>query len=288
MEHDWARHHVRSLVLRSREGETLSSLRLYAVRGLHRDTEIRLGGIGEVLTPEELRGRGYASRLLRLTLELLEHEGIDGAYLFSDIDPDFYSRFGFVAICSKHVDVSIDRMPEAPAGGPDIRSRRPADWAAIGRIHRAAGEGEPLWLLRDDEQWGFLLGRWPLWARHDPRYRIVPLDFVVELEGRVCGYAIALAETEERTLRLLEFGTELGDPSALQALLGALRKGGSDLGCVRFRGPWPPGAAGSAFREIFKGVPRADAVFMSASLNARFDLSEAVRQGLGFWETDHI
>ncbi len=288
MGHDWVRHHVRSLVLRSREDECLSTLRLYGVRGMHRDVEIRLAGIGEVLTPENLRGRGHAGRLLHLTLELLEQEGVDGAYLFSDIDPSLYARFGFETVCCNHVDVPIDQVPDAVAGGCDVRPLRPADWEAIRRIHRAAGAGEPLWLLRDAEQWGFLLGRWPLWARHDPRYRITQVDCVAEREGRVSGYAIALAELEERTLKMLEFGTGIGDASTLLSLLGALKGRASDLGCVRFSAPWPPGAAGSAFREKFEAVPRRDGIFMVASLSERFDLAELVRQGSGFWETDHI
>lgn len=288
VEHDWARHHVRSLVLRSKDGACLSTLRLYGVRGTRRDAEFILGGIGEVLTPEEIRGRGYAGRLLALTLELLKDEGVDAAYLFSDIAPSYYERFGFQTICREHVDCPIDRLQDAEVGSRVVRPRRPADWGAIRKIHRAAGEGEPLWLLRDDGQWGFLLERWQRWARYDPRYRIMTLDCVAEREGRVAGYAIALAEIEERTLNLLEFGTESGDTEALPALLGSLKAQARDLGCVRLKAPWPPGAAGSQFRERFEAVPRGDGIFMLAPLSERFDVADLASTGQGFWETDHI
>lgn len=288
LEHQWAKRRVRNLVLRAEDGSFLSSLRLYGARALHRGKEIWLGGIAEVLTPEELRGRGHAGRLLHLTLGLLAREGVDGAYLFSDIDPAFYAHHGFRTVGSRRVDTPLDRLPHSRAGEIGVRPRRPADWDAIRRIHLAAGAGEPLWFLREEDQWGYLLGRWPLWARYDPRYRIVELDCVAEQRGRIAGYAIALAEIEEQTLVLLEFGMESPDEALFISLLADLKRRASDLGCRRFAAPWPPGEWGALFRDRFEEIARSDGILMLASLSPRFDLDDATGRESGYWETDHV
>lgn len=56
-------------------------------------------GLGSIATPPELRGRGHASRLIAGVIRRREEN--DGArvfFLFSDIAPAFYERFGFAAI----------------------------------------------------------------------------------------------------------------------------------------------------------------------------------------------
>ncbi len=56
-------------------------------------------GIGSLATPPESRGKGFASELIQYTIDRLEKK--DGAtliYLYADIDPEFYTRFGFRAL----------------------------------------------------------------------------------------------------------------------------------------------------------------------------------------------
>jgi predicted N-acetyltransferase YhbS len=59
-------------------------------------------GIGSLATPRERRRQGYASRLLTLALARFETEGYGNALLFSDIDPEFYRRHGFVGLPPQH------------------------------------------------------------------------------------------------------------------------------------------------------------------------------------------
>ena len=72
------------------QGEIVSSailLKLADIGGRH------AYGIGSVLTPRPHAGRGYATELLKRMIERAE----TGSYifLFSDINPGFYTRFGF-------------------------------------------------------------------------------------------------------------------------------------------------------------------------------------------------
>ncbi len=49
-------------------------------------------GFGAVFTPNEYRGRGYASVMLAMALDRARGDGYELAYLFSDIRPEFSRR----------------------------------------------------------------------------------------------------------------------------------------------------------------------------------------------------
>lgn len=52
-------------------------------------------GLGSIATAPERRGRGLASRLIAEVLARREAAGVEVFFLFSDIAPAFYERFGF-------------------------------------------------------------------------------------------------------------------------------------------------------------------------------------------------
>ena len=52
-------------------------------------------GIGTFATPPKLRGKGLGSILLQGVLKSLHQEGARVIFLFSDISPEYYERFGF-------------------------------------------------------------------------------------------------------------------------------------------------------------------------------------------------
>jgi predicted N-acetyltransferase YhbS len=61
-------------------------------------------GLGSIATPPELRGKGLASRLIAEVIRRREADaGTAVFFLFSDIAPAFYARFGFVVLgpCAK-------------------------------------------------------------------------------------------------------------------------------------------------------------------------------------------
>ena len=64
---------------------------------VHRFDEGRYG-IGSIATVPEKRKKGYASVLITRAIERLEKEGAISIYLYSDINPKFYEKFGFVAL----------------------------------------------------------------------------------------------------------------------------------------------------------------------------------------------
>lgn len=73
--------------------QLLSSLILYDFN----TTYEKIYGIGSVATPPSLRNKGYASELIKQTITLVMKEK-KGTYiiLYSDIDPIFYEKLGFI------------------------------------------------------------------------------------------------------------------------------------------------------------------------------------------------
>jgi predicted GNAT family N-acyltransferase len=284
--HPWARRQIRPLVLRDRNQQPLASLYLHAVRGLHNDKEIWLGGIARVLTPEALRGKGHARELMRRILELLDKESVDGAYLFSDIDPRFYEQFGFVTIGKSVVQTSITVLPQE-AGAEKARPiQTEEDWEPVHRIHTSMGKGEPLWLLREPEHWDYLLSRSLIRARHRSDDAPVPLDVVLISDTEVIGYAIARIQGDE--LDLSEFGMLEPDRAKLRSLFGALRGEAEARGCSRFRSPWPPGKWGKLYDGWLTPSERTEGIFMFLPLRTQIDLGAIRAASSGSWHTDHI
>ncbi|HIA52009.1 MAG TPA: GNAT family N-acetyltransferase [Candidatus Melainabacteria bacterium] len=111
--HPWARRNLRHLTL-SRKGRIVSSLKLSSIDLQTRGHLYKLGGIGAVYTQLECRSMGYASQLVQETIELAKSEKYQGLILFSDIDCDFYARFGFTEIGSADLLIHIPFIKGSP------------------------------------------------------------------------------------------------------------------------------------------------------------------------------
>ena len=78
-------------LLEDEERGAVSSLIVY---GLSKDT----AGIGSIATTPEKRGNGCAAKLIGNVVEALDRGGMRVVFLFSDIAPRYYERFGFAAL----------------------------------------------------------------------------------------------------------------------------------------------------------------------------------------------
>lgn len=285
-DHPHTRRAIRTLVLHDPDGAPLSHLRLHAVRGLAGSEEIVLGGMAMVITPEPIRGRGYAGLLVEATIDLLRREEVDGAYLFSDIDPSFYERFGFRTAAATEVEEAVEVLPERGPEGVTVRAAVPEDLPAMRGIHERAGEGEAFWLLREPDRWEFLLARPQLRARHTLGSDQHRIHRIAERNGGVAAYA--LGAVEGGRLWIDEIGMDRPDQELADALLASFRSAGEAMSAERWSAPWPPGRFESIFASRFASVPRQEGILMVAALSSRLDLDAVVADARGFWETDHI
>lgn len=97
MAHPWSRSNYQYLILRDdRNSKTpAASLKYYLLNFNYRGKLLKFAGFGAIYTRKDLRGHGYATELIKLSLDRAWYDGCHGTILFSDIDPQFYADFGF-------------------------------------------------------------------------------------------------------------------------------------------------------------------------------------------------
>jgi GNAT superfamily N-acetyltransferase len=176
----WGRQHLQRFALVSDEGELLASAKRYRydVRVDGRDGW--MSGIGAVLTPPSLRGRGYAGALIE---RLLEQERADGALfasLFSEIGAPFYERLGFNEVPLDEVTVRVKRKDGAPA--MLVRAGEERDLPALAAMHDVRAAGARFALRRSPSMIAYALAKKRLLAGLGPA-GLRQLEFFVAEEG---------------------------------------------------------------------------------------------------------
>ena len=165
---------------------------------------LRACGIGAVFTPEEYRGRGYASVMLAAALDAARAVGYDAAFLYSDIAPAFYVPLAFVALPSREIALRADALP-ARRLEPDVLSER--DWPGVRRCYES-GEGQRMAAFaRAPSTWAYLRLRLGLEAATDGGRQT---DLVLRRErsgGRCVRVGRALAPRRRDAYAVDEFGS---------------------------------------------------------------------------------
>src|SRR5579883_56154 len=97
MQHPWTRGNYRYLMIRAnqRASTPLASMKFYRINMSARGRTYPFAGFGAIYTRQDVRKEGLGTELINLCIKKAREEGCFGVLLFSDIDPKFYSRFGF-------------------------------------------------------------------------------------------------------------------------------------------------------------------------------------------------
>jgi GNAT superfamily N-acetyltransferase len=106
LSHPWGRKHMRFAVYK-RNGQILSSCKLYEHEIIVRGQIFRALGIGAVYTMEKHRGTGCATTLIERVIDAAGEEGFDCLTLYSEIGAEFYEHFGFEQLGSAEFNLSI-------------------------------------------------------------------------------------------------------------------------------------------------------------------------------------
>ncbi len=170
-----------------------------------------MGGIAGVVSLPASRGRGYAGKILRHTLEQMREKG----EFVSDLFPfswEFYGRLGWAWVGKRSDYVVTTRVFQTDKGTANVRAARPADRAAINACYTAyAGRYRGL-IVRDERFWNRIL---------DDGDREYTYTYLYEQDGHVEGYLTFRGWKREET-RLREFVALT--PQAQRGLLGLLRR----------------------------------------------------------------
>ncbi len=275
----YGRRHYRTIGLYD-AGQLVASFKRYD-RVLRSGTErLHAAGIGAVFTPQALRGRGYASAMLALELDRSLAEGVDFAFLFSDIRPQFYADLGFVAMPSRSMTLRADSLPRSRVEVARLEER---DWLGVQRCFDL-GERHRHWaFLRTPLVWQWLQLR----MRHGSEHpESIETNLVVRRRRAIAAYVLGARAPQHDAFVLDEFG--FADAEAAALIPALLRSAAGDL--RRITGWLPPEAS----REVLPHAAvrkRTKAVFMVAPLSPaakRWVKAASGEKHDGVWSGDHI
>ena len=264
------------------DGDTLlASFKRYE-RGIHSGAaRLRAFGIGAVFTPQEFRGRGYASAMIATALDGARTAGYDAAFLFSDIHPHFYQELGFRELPSRAISVRADSLAEDRVA---VARMEESDWNGIRRYFDARDTLRPWGFARTPLVWEWVRLR----ARHGSEHLQGHETNLVVRRGRsVLAYVMGVRAPEHDAYIVDEFG--FADDRSASLVCPLLRSAAGDL--RRVAGWLPPDGA----RELLpRGSvrKRTDAVFMATALSPSgtkwLTAATTSSQSDGIWSTDHI
>ncbi|HTC30941.1 MAG TPA: GNAT family N-acetyltransferase [Candidatus Acidoferrum sp.] len=275
----YGRRHYRTVGLYN-GAQLLASFKRYE-RALRSGSErLRAAGIGAVFTPEASRGRGYASAMLALELDRSLADGLDFAFLFSDIRPQFYADLGFVALPSRSMTLRADSLPRARVEVARLEER---DWIGVQRCFDLAERPRRWAFVRTPLVWQWLQLR----MRHGSEHpESIETNLVVRRGRAIAAYVLGARAPQHDAFILDEFG--FADAQAAAMIPALLRSAAGDL--RRITGWLPPEAS----RDVLPQAAirkRAKAVFMVAPLSAaakRWVNAAASEKHDGVWSSDHI
>ena len=135
--------------------KVVSTLRVWERRIRVGASLVTMGGIGGVCTHPRYRGVGYASALMRDTIEYLRATGYDIGALFSIIPDEFYRRLGWVSLPLRSSIVTCNSSMEAePPPGWQITDFNPeTDLDAVARLYNIANEQQSGAIARTRAYW---------------------------------------------------------------------------------------------------------------------------------------
>lgn len=200
------------------QGRIVSTVRVFTRAVYLKGRKIDMGGIGEVSTQKEYRGRGINAKLLQMAVDYMERKELPISMLFTETN-HHYARQRWFTVNKRYYRTPLNEV-EALDESLRLRPLEEADWPAVRGIHDLFSSGLDGVLVRDDPEY------WEKWVKCELKD-----GWVLEREGRVLAY-LALESRKDFTA-IREFG-QLPDAGVLLPMLAAAarEKGMPDLAMV--------------------------------------------------------
>jgi GNAT superfamily N-acetyltransferase len=210
----WGREHLHRFALIDADGQLLASAKRYRY-------DVRLGGqdgwmcgIGALFTPPALRGRGYATELLRRLIDQEQQAGALLAALFSEIGEAYYRRLGFEPLPREEVRLELVGKSGSPA--MLVRSGTERDLPDIAAMHTIRAASSRVALRRDPALIHYAVAKKRLFSGcGTPGLRQTQF-FVAEEGASAVAYVLITGSDEDWTIE------EAGDRDPAGARLGGM------------------------------------------------------------------
>lgn len=262
-------------------GNMLATFKRYEREARAGHNRLRAIGIGAVFTPEPFRGQGFASAMLAMALDDARSQGVDFAFLFSGIHPQFYKDLGFAELPSRSISLRADSLQ---GGRVDARPIGARDWSGVRGCFDAMEASREFGLTRSPSVWNWVRTRIGYASQ---RTDAQPVNLAVHKGRSVAAYVIGQREPRHDAYVFDEFG--FADANSRTLIAPLLRNAAGDL--RRIVGWLPPAPARSVLPRgsVRK---RGDAIFMIAPLSARgtefLKRAQSTGPADGVWALDHI
>ncbi|HZU07347.1 MAG TPA: GNAT family N-acetyltransferase [Chloroflexota bacterium] len=212
-----------------RDGRLAAHLRVFDRWIYAGGTRLRIAGVGNVITAQAYRGRGYAGQLLTAMLAAATEEGFAYSLLWTHL-PALYARYGWVSLPEERVHASL---PPAEPCAVAIAPFRDDDLPAVMQLYEATNAARAGPTVRTPAYWRGQLA----WLGEDRQGFLVARA----AGGELVGYARSRPGAEG--VELLELGLAPDQFAVGRALLAALPAGPGR----RLEGRLPP-----SLRPVFR------------------------------------
>ncbi len=208
----------------------VSTLRVWERRIRIGRSLVTMGGIGGVCTHTKYRGVGYASALMRQTIDYLQTAGCDIGVLFTIIPEEFYHRLGWISFSLNGFQMKCNSatIKESQSALHVRDFNLETDLDAVAGIHN----------LANAQQSGTLSRTRAYWDMKPSRIRGI-LPTVVALRNEdICGYLNF--QIDGKCAEVLEVGVEPDNAEVLDTLVLYLLQTCSTEGVEEIKGIFSP------------------------------------------------
>lgn len=269
------KHRLANWYVGSLAGQVVVSLGCYPLVFSYRGELVPGFSIGSVYTVKEFRGQGFAPQLLEWVERQQRDVGAQIGLLYSDINPDYYARLGYVLCPSLEGWREVSEVASSDALAYHLVEIAAADrWPELGRLYDTYHGAMPLSIARDAAYWRALL----------ERYTEDRFFALVDKNGGWHGYVrIGVSGT---TCRITDYALADQSLDLAEALYATCFEFTRASGAERFGG-WLPDHPSA--RQFFDLTPRRTEITMLKSLDATRPLDdELVELTSRFCEIDHV
>ncbi|MFP6620507.1 MAG: GNAT family N-acetyltransferase [Pirellulaceae bacterium] len=257
------------------DDQVVVSLGCYPVQLSWQGEQIAAILIGAVHTLPAYRGRGYAPRLLAWVEEQERQQGVCVSGLFSDIDADYYGRFGYERCDSWELKIPVTPDSETVMTRWTLQPMDPhQQLSRLRQWYEASQRNLSVWLVRDDAYWQYMLSK----SSSDRFFQLV------DSQEQTHGYVRLQVEGDSWVIQ--DWGLAQPSTSGLEDMLVAILQQASQQAVSCIRG-WLPFLEKVSVEVDFE--PRPQEITMFKSLDPdRQVVPEIVQAAAYLREIDHV